>query len=79
MVLSHFNDGGEAQGVWFENKTLFVADNYEFEISNVMDPINPKKMVEVKRLNGLHDLFVDGRYIYLADAEKGLVILEYMK
>ena len=78
-ILSRFNDGAEAQGVWYKNNTLFVADNFEFEILDVRDPESPKKIVEIERLNGLHDLYVEGKYIYLADAMKGLVVLEYMK
>lgn len=78
-VLSQFNDGGEAQGVWFENNTLFVADNFEFDILDVSEPKSPKISVKIGNVRGLHDLFVDGKYIYLADAQKGLVILEYKK
>lgn len=75
-ILGHFNDGGESLGVWFDNNNLFVADNFEFEILNVTEPERPKKIIEIKNLNGLHDLFVEGKYIYLADA-KGLIILEH--
>jgi len=77
FVLGRFNDGGEALGVWFKNGTLFVADNFEFEILDVMDPERPQKIIEIKKLNGLHEVFVEGNYIYLADGGKGLVILEY--
>ena len=75
-VLSQFNDGGEAQGVWFENHTLFVADNFEFDILDVREPRRPKILEKIKNLNGLHDLFVDGTHVYLADGP-GLFILEY--
>ncbi|MDH5744261.1 MAG: hypothetical protein OEZ52_11995 [Candidatus Aminicenantes bacterium] len=76
-ILGHFDDGGESLGVWFDNNNLFVADNFEFEILNVSEPLKPKKIIEINNLNGLHDLFVEGKYIYLADGAKGLIILEY--
>lgn len=76
-ILSHFDDGGESLGVWLDNNNLFVADNFEFEILNVTEPLKPKKTIEIKNLNGLHDLFIEGKYIYLADGSKGLIILEY--
>ena len=76
-ILGHFDDGGESLGVWFDNNNLFVADNFEFEILNVSEPKKPKKIIEIKNLSGLHDLFVEGKYIYLADGLRGLVILEH--
>ena len=75
-VLGRFQDGGEAQGVWIENRTLFVADNFEFEILNVTDPRAPREMINIGGLNGLHDLFVEGNRVYLADS-RGLFVLEY--
>jgi len=76
-ILGHFYDGGESLGVWFDNNNLFVADNFEFEILDVAEPKKPKKIIEIKDLSGLHDLFVEGKYIYLADGLRGLVILEH--
>lgn len=76
-ILGHFDDGGESLGVWFDNSSLFVADNFEFEILNVAEPQKPKIIVKITNLNGLHDLFIEGKYIFLADGSKGLIILEY--
>jgi hypothetical protein len=78
-LIGQFNDGGEAQGVYVMDRMLFVADNFEFEILDIQDPGNPRKLAEIKKLNGLHEVFVDGNYIYLADGLKGLVILEYKR
>ena len=75
--LGSFQDGGEALGVWGDDKYLFVADNFEFEVLDVSNPSSPKKVDEIKGVNGLHDLFVDGKYIYLADGLKGLIVLEF--
>ncbi len=76
-ILGHFDDGGESLGVCFYNNNLFVADNFEFEILNVSELERPKKIIEIKNLSGLHDLFVEGKYIYLADGLRGLIILEH--
>ena len=75
-VLSRFNDGGESQGVWLRDGILFVADNYGCEVLDVTDPRDPRELIDVGDLNGLHDLFVEGDRIYLADA-RGLFVLEY--
>jgi hypothetical protein len=75
-VLGRYQDGGEAQGVWIENRTLFVADNFEFEILDVTNPRVPREMINIGGLNGLHDLCVEGNRVYLADG-RGLFILQY--
>lgn len=45
-----------------------------FEAKN---PERLEKTIEIGNLRGLHDVFVEGKYLYLADGGNGLVILEY--
>ena len=70
------DDRGEAQGVWGDGKRLYVADNYNIEVLDVSDPANLREIGEYKKVVGAHDIFVDGDYIYVAEAKKGLIIFE---
>ena len=70
------NDGGEALGVWGDGKHLYIADNYNIEVLDVSDPTNPYEISEYSKVIGAHDLCVDGKFIYVAEAKKGLIIFE---
>jgi hypothetical protein len=70
------DDRGEALGVWGDGTRLYVADNYNIEVLDVSDPANPHEVGEYKKVAGAHDIFVDGDYIYVAEAKKGLIIFE---
>lgn len=73
------DDGGEAQGVWGDGECLYIADNYHVEVLDVRDPANPREIGEYDKVAGAHDIFVDGDYIYVAEAKKGLIIFELKK
>jgi len=70
------DDGGEALGVWGDGKHLYIADNYNIEVLDVSDPTNPYEIGEYSKVIGAHDLCVDGKFIYVAEAKKGLIIFE---
>jgi len=71
------DDGGEAQGVWGDGRVLYVADNYGVEVLDISDPGNPFEIGEYGKVKGAHDLYVEGTYIYVATANKGLLILQF--
>ena len=71
------DDGGEALGVWGEGKYLYIADNFCIEVLDVTDPSNPYEIGEYSRVRGAHDLCVDGKSIYVAEARKGLIVLQF--
>ena len=69
------DDGGEALGVWGDGEYLYVADNYGIEVLDVKDPTDPYEIGEYGKVNGAHDIFVDGAFVYIAEGRKGLIIL----
>jgi hypothetical protein len=71
------DDGGEALGVWGDGEHLYVADNFGIEALDVSDPANPYEIGEYSRVRGSHDICVDGEFIYVADASRGLIVLEF--
>lgn len=71
------DDGGEALAVWGDGDHLYVADNFGIEVLDVRDPANPYEIGEYGRVNGAHDLDVDGAFVYVAEGRQGLVILEF--
>jgi hypothetical protein len=71
------DDGGEALGVWGDGAYLYVADNYRIEVLDVSDPAHPYEVGEYGRVNGAHDLCVDGAFVYVAEGRKGLIVLEF--
>jgi hypothetical protein len=71
------DDNGEALGVWGDGRRLYVADNFGIEVLDVTDPTDPYQIGEYSRVKGAHDLCVDGSFIYIADASRGLVVLRF--
>lgn len=71
------DDGGEALGVWGDGKYLYIADNFGIEVLDVTDPSNPYEIGEYSRVRGAHDLYVDGKFIYVAEARKGLMVFQF--
>jgi len=63
-------------GVWGDDQFLYIADNYGMEMLDVSDPSHPYEVGQYSGLSGAHDLLVDEKYIYVAEAKKGLIILE---
>lgn len=79
QVISRYldDDRGEALGVWGDAEYLYVADNFGIEVLDVKDPARPHEIGEYGRVNGAHDLYVDGTLVYVAEARKGLMVLEF--
>jgi hypothetical protein len=79
QIIGRFNDDdeGEALGVWGDGKYLYVADNYGIEVLDIKDPTRPIEISEYDGLRGAHDLYVVGTLVYVAEARKGLIILEH--
>lgn len=71
------DDSGEALGVWGDGERLFVSDNYQIEVLDIADPAHPFEIGQYERVNGAHDLIVDGTLVYVAEGRQGLIILEY--
>ena len=71
------DDEGETLSVWGDNAYLHVADNFSIELLDITNPAVPLEIGQVEGLNGAHDIFVQGDYIFIAEAMKGLIILEY--
>ncbi len=71
------DDGGEALGIWGDGERLYVADNFGVEVLDVSNPVHPYEIGEYERVNGAHDIYVDGTFLYVAEGRKGLIILEF--
>jgi hypothetical protein len=80
-IIGSFQDGGEANSVFFYQSFLYVVDQNEsvVKILDVSDPTNPRKVAENFQYRAPHDILSDGKYIYIASAGEGLVVLEYNK
>ena len=77
VLLSAIMDSGEAWGVTGDRYRLWIADLQEgVEAYDVSDSLHPRRVTEIKRY-APHDIFCDGAYLYLADQDRGFVILEY--
>ena len=72
------DDRGEALGVWGDGEYLYVADNYNIEVLDVSDPSDPREIGAYDKVSGAHSIVVDGAYIYVAEARKGLMIFQSM-
>lgn len=70
------DDSGEALGVQGFGEYLYTADNFCIEVLDVSDPTCPQEIGEYSNVRGAHDIFVDGNYVYVAEAKKGLMIFE---
>ncbi|MFX0113284.1 MAG: LVIVD repeat-containing protein [Candidatus Hodarchaeota archaeon] len=74
--LGQFTDVGESYGVSGNATHLYVADLQEgAQLLDISDPSTPQKIKEYTDTMP-HDIFHDGEYIYLADQDKALIILD---
>jgi hypothetical protein len=78
-TIASFNDGGEAWGVGGDSKYMWIGDLKEGV--KLYDVSNPRSPVLIAQDPGYapHDVFFDGQYTYLADQDKGFIILEYVE
>jgi hypothetical protein len=75
VLLSTINGGGEAWGVSGAGDILYVADLQEgVDVLDVSDPRAPRQIANEPGY-APHEIYF-GEYIYLADQDQGLVILE---
>lgn len=78
-VLATFSPSGEAWGASGDGIYLWIADLQEgVELYDARDPGRPQLIVRAENY-APHDLTFAGGYAYLADQDKGLVILEYVE
>lgn len=76
-TIASFNNGGEAWGVGGDSKYVWVGDLQEgIEIYDISNPRSPVLVTQDQRF-APHDIFFDDDYVYLADQDRGFVILEY--
>jgi hypothetical protein len=77
-VLASFARGGEVWGVAGDGSRLWIADLHEgVELYDVRDPSHPRLVAQAQEY-APHEIALDGGYAYLADQDRGLVILEYI-
>ncbi len=78
-LIGHFNDddGGEALSVWGDDDYLYVADNFGVEVLDIHEPSHPRQIEELGGLGCTHDIFVEGRLLFIASVKKDLIILEF--
>jgi hypothetical protein len=78
-VLATFSPSGEAWGASGDGTHLWIADLQEgVELYDVRDPARPQLIGRAENY-APHDITASGGYAYLADQDKGLVILEYVE
>ena len=78
-TIASFNNGGEAWGAGGDSKHLWIGDLKEgLEIYDMSDPRSPVLVAQDQHY-APHDIFFDGDYAYLADQDRGFIILEYME
>jgi hypothetical protein len=76
-TVATFNDGGEAWGVGGNAQILWIGDLQQgVKIYDVSDPQSPLRLTNASRY-APHDIFFDGQYAYLADQDRGFIVLEY--
>jgi hypothetical protein len=75
-VLASFSQSGEAWGASGDSTYSWIADLQEgVELYDLRDPGHPRLIARAEKY-APHDITSDGQYAYLADQDKGLVILE---
>jgi hypothetical protein len=74
-VLGSFDNGGETYGVHVVGTRLYTVDLQEgVEVLDVSSPGSPTLIMRDGSYHP-HDLYSDGRYLFLADQDKHFVIL----
>jgi hypothetical protein len=78
-TIASFNDGGEAWGIGGDSHHLWIGDLQEgIKLFDVSDPRLPELVAQDQHY-APHDLFFNGDYAYLADQDRGFIILEYVE
>jgi hypothetical protein len=75
VISTYLKTGGEAYSVIGNNTHLYVADLLKgCYLLDITDPANPMEIASYSNA-AAHCIFNDGSYIYLADQDNGLIIL----
>ena len=73
--FSDFNEPGRVLGLSISGELLYIASGpgwiYVLDIS---DPEKPKRMYQIDNLNFANDVTIVGEYMYIADANTGMLI-----
>ncbi|MFW9993353.1 MAG: LVIVD repeat-containing protein [Candidatus Odinarchaeota archaeon] len=76
VISTYVKTGGEAYGVAGNNTHVYVADLQKGAyLLDITDPSNPSEIASYSNA-APHGIFTDGEYIYLADQDNGLIILD---
>ena len=74
-VIGSFNNGGETWGVFAHGSRLYTVDLAEgVEVLDIDSPTHPRLIMTETGYHP-HDLFTDGRYLFLADQDEHFVVL----
>jgi hypothetical protein len=74
-TFTDFNYPGKAYGLSIWEDQLYVAAGPGWiYVLNISNPDNPKKMYQINYLNSANDVAVSGNYLYVADANNGMLI-----
>ena len=74
--VCHLNEGGEAYGIINNDDTMYVADLQDgLEIWNLNEIQNPQLVTVIEEYTS-HDLTFKNGYLFLADQDRGFVILD---
>jgi hypothetical protein len=78
-TIASFSNGGDPWGVGGDSKYMWVGDLKKgIEMYDVSNPGSPV-LIDQDSGYAPHDIFFDGQYAYLADQDRGFVILEYLE
>lgn len=68
---------GKAYGLSILENQLYVAAGPGWiYVLNISDPANPKKMYQISYSDASNDVAVSGKYMYVADANNGMLIFD---
>lgn len=75
QVIGSFHNGGETWGVFAHGSRLYSVDLAQgVEVLDISTPSRPS-LIMTDRNYHPHDLFTDGRYLFLADQDQHFVVL----
>jgi hypothetical protein len=76
-TFTDINFPGKAYGLSILENQLYVAAGPGWiYVLNISDPDKPKKMYQISYSNSANDVAVSGKYMYVADANNGMLIFD---
>jgi hypothetical protein len=74
-IIGSFSNGGETWGVFAQGPLLYTVDLAQgVEVLDISSPTHPALLMRDRNYHP-HDVFADGRYLYLADQDESFVVL----